>query len=205
MLDIANRALERERWVRARLVSHAGRTVWVEIGPARQAFAIDAGGWLQESRAAADLKLTILPSQLPSLLAQPERWDELVAAEGDAGLAATLRELALSLPWFVEDIFARAFGRVGGQGLADLGRRVLALPGYAAQRFGASVASYVGEEAHLTVGAAEARSVASEIAALAAQVDALAHRIAVLDATTTRAAPGPPPPKAVGRTKRISG
>jgi ubiquinone biosynthesis protein UbiJ len=204
-LDIANRALEHEHWARAKLADHAGRAVCVEIGPARQAFAIDTGGWLQESRAVPDLKLTIPPWQLPTLLAQPERWGELVTAEGDVALAATLRELALTLPWFAEALFAKAFGPAAGQALADLGRRLLALPGYAAQRFADSVASYVGDEAQLAVGAAEARVVASEIAALVAQVDALAQRIDVLDGATRRVAPGPSPPKAAGRTKRGSG
>src|SRR5271170_2946280 len=142
-LDIANRALKRERWARAKLASHAGRTVCVVIGPFRRVFAIDADGWLDESEAPPDLKLTILPLQVPALLARPERWSELVTAGGDATLEATLRELALTLPWFVEDIFARALGAIGGQTIADLGRRLLALPGYAAQRFGNSFTSYV--------------------------------------------------------------
>lgn len=204
-LDIANRALERERWARAKLAPHAGRVVCVEIGPARQAFAIDTEGWLRESRAAPDLKLTLPPLRLPTLLAEPERWGELVTAEGDVALAATLRELALTLPWFVEAMFARVFGPAGGQGLADLGRRLLALPGYAAQRFGDSVASYVGDEAQLAVGAAEARVVASEIAALAAQVGTLAQRIDAIDRATRHVTAGPLAPKAPGGTKRGAG
>ena len=203
-LDIANRALERQRWARARLASHAGRAVRIVIGPASQAFAIDADGRLHESEAAPDLKVTILPLQLPALLAQPERWGELVAADGDAALEATLRELALTLPWFVEDIFARVFGPIGGQTLADLGRRLLALPGYAAQRFGDSFVSYVGEEAQFAVGTAEARVVAGEIETLAARVAVLAQRVDVLDSTTRNAGPRTPPPKGAGRTKRSS-
>ena len=93
-LDIVNRALERERWARAKLATHADRAVRIVIGPASRAFAIDADGRLHESEAVADLKLTILPLQLPALLAQPERWGELVVADGDAALEATLRELA---------------------------------------------------------------------------------------------------------------
>jgi ubiquinone biosynthesis protein UbiJ len=192
-LDIANRALKRERWARAKLASHAGRTVCVVIGPARRVFAIDADGWLDESAAAPDLKLTILPLRVPALLARPERWGELVAADGDATLEATLRELALTLPWFVEDVFARAFGSIAGQTIADLGRRLLALPGYTAQRFGDSFMTYVGDEAQFAVPSAEARVISGEIATLAAHVDALARRIDVLDSTTRRLGPGPPP------------
>jgi ubiquinone biosynthesis protein UbiJ len=203
-LDIANRALERERWARTKLAGHAGRAVRIVIGPASQAFAIDTDGRLHASEAAPDLKVTILPLQLPALLAQPERWGELVTAEGDASLEATLRELALTLPWFVEDLFARAFGPIGGQALADLGRRLLAFPGYAAQRFGDSFTSYVGDEAQFAVGATEARIVAGEIATLAAHVDALAQRVDGLDRMTGRADSGAPPPKGAEKTKRGS-
>ena len=105
--DIANRALEQERWARDKLALHAGRTVRVDAGPARQIFTIDAEGRLRDSQAAPDLKLTLSPLRLPALLAQPDRWKELVVADGDAALAATLSELALTMPWFVEELFAR--------------------------------------------------------------------------------------------------
>jgi ubiquinone biosynthesis protein UbiJ len=184
-IDLANRALERESWAREKLARHAGRTVRIDIGPAHQAFAIDADGRLAKSEGAPDLKLTIPPLRLPALLAQPERWGELVATEGDTALAATLSGLALTLPWFVEALLARAFGPAAGQKFADIGRRLLALPDYAAQRFGDSFTRYVGEEARLAAGTAEARVVAEEIAALAARVDALAARIDALDQTAS--------------------
>lgn len=204
-VEIANRALAKQPWAREKLAGHAGRTVRVGVGPVRQAFAIDADGRLQDSGAAPDLKLTISPLRLPALVAQPERWAELVAADGDAALAATLAELALTLPWFVESTFAWAFGPVAGQKIADIGRRLLALPSYAAQRFGDSIASYIGDEAQLVVGTAAARAVAGEIAALAARVDALALRIDVLGNPTAPTHPRPSPQKSAARAKRGSG
>jgi ubiquinone biosynthesis protein UbiJ len=203
-LDIANRALEQERWARDKLAIHAGRVVRVDIGPARESFAVAAEGRLDETQAAPDLQLSISPLRLPALLAQPERWDELVVAEGDAALAATLSELALTLPWFVEAVFAKAFGPVAGQKIADIGRRLLALPDYAARRFGESLTSYIGDEAQLATGAAEARVVASEIATLAARVDTLALRIAALGEAAAAAAAGPAPAKGAPRSRRGS-
>lgn len=203
-LDIANRALERERWAREKLAVHAGRVVRVNIGPAREAFAVDADGRLEETNAAPDLRLTISPLRLPALLAQPERWGELVVAEGDAALAATLSELALTLPWFVEALFAKAFGPVVGQRIADIGRRLLAFPDYAARRFGDSVTSYIGEETQLAAGVAEARIVASEIATFAVRVDALAVRIDALGDLTAPTATGPLQAKGAQRPKRDS-
>lgn len=198
-VDIANRTLERERWAREKLASYAGRAVRVNIGPVSRAFAIDADGRLHDSEAAPDLKLSISALRVPALLAQPERWSELVAAEGDRALAATLSELALTLPWFVEEMFAKAFGPIMGQRMADIGRHLLAFPDYGARRFADSVSRYIGEEAKLAVGAAEARVVASEIAALDTRLEALAARIEVLD-HTTRDAPARPPPKDATRT-----
>src|SRR5271165_4403108 len=202
---MANGALEREHWARARLAAHAGRAVRVQIGLASQGFAIDADGWLHASEAAPDLKLTIPVLRLPALLAQPERWRDWVAAEGDAALAATLRELALTLPWFVEELCARAFGPVAGERIADLGRRLLAFPAYAAQRFGDSCTNYVGDEARVAVNATEARVVAGEIAALAAHVDALAQRIDRLEQTGGLCAPASPQPPGATEKRRRSG
>jgi len=188
--DVINRVLEREGWARERLVAHAGRTLRIDVGPASRTAAIAADGRFSQSEAAPDLTLTISPLRLPALLAQPERWNQLVAAEGDAALNATLAELALTLPWFVEELCARAFGRVAGQQVADLGRRLLALPGYAAERFGESVASYIGDETRLAVSSAEARAFAAEVAAVAARVDALAARIDAVARADPRIDPG---------------
>jgi ubiquinone biosynthesis protein UbiJ len=155
--DVINRALERESWAREKLAAH--------------------GSLDSPMEGAADLTLTISPLRLPALLAAPERWNELVGAEGDAALAATLGELALTLPWFVEQTLAKALGPIAGQQIADAGRRLLALPEYAAQRFGDSFGRYIAGETRFAVGTAEARAFAAEVGALAARVDALAARI----------------------------
>lgn len=179
-VDAINRALERESWAREKLAVHAGRTARIAIGPFRGTFAIEASGRFVDSASEPDLVLSISPLMLPSLLAAPERWSELVGAEGDAALAATLAELASTLPWFVERALAGFLGPVVGQQVADVGRRLLALPGYAGERFGQSVARYLAEEGTLAIGAAEARSFAADVASAAARVDALESRIDAL-------------------------
>jgi ubiquinone biosynthesis protein UbiJ len=114
---------------------------------------------------------------LPTLIARPERWNEVVVAAGDASLASTIGELAQTLPWFIERSFARLFGPIVGPQLAEAGRRLLALPGYAAERAGSSFASYAGDESGLVAGARAGTEFAAEVAALAARVDALGERI----------------------------
>ena len=173
----ANRALAREDWARERLAAHAGRKVRIAAGPAALTLAINPDGSFADTEDAPDLTLTIPALRWPVLMAQPERWNELVVAAGDAGLASTIGELAQTLPWFVERSFARVFGPVVGAQLADAGRRLLALPGYAAERLGSSFASYASDEAGLVTGARVGSQFAADVAALSARVDALAERI----------------------------
>ena len=104
--DTINRALERESWAREKLAAHAGRTVRLAVGPLDRTIAIGADGRLSAAAQAPDLTLAISPLRLPNLLAAPERWNELVTTTGDPALAATLAELALTLPWFVEQTLA---------------------------------------------------------------------------------------------------
>jgi ubiquinone biosynthesis protein UbiJ len=176
-IGLANRVLEREDWARERLSAHAGRTVRMICGPMASTLAIAPSGMLSPSQSAADLTLSIPPLRLPTLLAHPERWTELVSVDGDAALAATLADLARTLPWFVEQAFASAFGPLIGTRLADAGRELLALPERAAQSFGESLSSYARDEAGLGVSASTFADFVAEAAAVAARVDALALRL----------------------------
>jgi ubiquinone biosynthesis protein UbiJ len=174
---LANRALAHEDWARERLAAHAGRRLRIVAGPAALSLAINADGSFADTEEGPDLTLTIPALRLPALMARPERWSELVVAAGDASLASTIGKLAQTLPWFIERSFARIFGPIAGAQLAEAGRRLLALPGYAAERAGASFASYAGDEAGLVTGARAGSEFAAEVAALAARVDALGERI----------------------------
>jgi ubiquinone biosynthesis protein UbiJ len=181
-----NRSLDREPWARERLAAHAGRTFRMVVGPVHFAHAIDGGGRLTEATQAPDLTLTVSPLRVPALLAQPSRWNELVEAQGDSALAATLAELALTLPMFVEQALTQALGPVVGSQVAATGARLLAMPDYAAQRFGETLARYVGEESEAAVRGSEARAFAEDVNALAAAVDALAARVDTLAAKRER-------------------
>jgi ubiquinone biosynthesis accessory factor UbiJ len=185
---LANRALDRETWAKASLAAHAGSIVVVAIGPVATAMRIDASGKFESAPRSdewPDLELTLSALTLPSFLANPARWDEFVVAEGAPELAATLKGLAETLPWFVERVFATALGPIVGQRVADAGRRLLALPEHAASRVGDSIASYARDESRLAVRGADVRSFGDEVAATASRVDTLAAR---LDALETRRA-----------------
>jgi ubiquinone biosynthesis protein UbiJ len=209
---LANRVLGREAWARACLAAHAGRVFSVVLGPVSHSMRIAAAGTIEATPPGGrpDLRLTIAPLSVPSLLANPKRWDEFVAAEGDPALAATLKGLAETLPWFVERALAAALGPIVGQRVADVGRQLLALPEYAGRRVGASMASYARDEAGFAADAAKARSLGDQIAATAARVETLATRVDALAARVTAALPTAPrrgdapsptrrPPRTIGR------
>ncbi len=182
---LANRVLRDEDWAREKLRPHAGRTFKLACGPLGSGYAVRDDGTLGARAAGdapADAEFYLSPLDLPAFLADPSRWDALVTAKGDADLAATLRELAGTLPWFVERAFARALGPVVGQRVADAGRHLLAFPEYAGTRLAENVASYVRDETGLVARGDEARRFADDNAALAARVDALEARIARLAA-----------------------
>ncbi len=194
--SLANRVLEREVWARERLTAHAGRMFVVAVGPVATAFRVGGTGLIESttlSGNAPDLTLRFSPLIIASFLADPSRWDALVVAEGDPALAATLRELSLTLPWFVEQALAGALGPIVGQRLADVGRRLFRAQEYAAQRVAESMGSYPRDEAGLLARGEEGRSFEHETAALATRVDALAARIAAVETrlATSAAQAGP--------------
>jgi ubiquinone biosynthesis accessory factor UbiJ len=187
---VANHFLAREQWARERLAAHAGRVFVLAASALSASFAIDAEGHLESTLSArdgADVTLRVSPLAVPALLADPTRWDELVTAEGDPALIATLKELAVTLPWFVEKAFASVLGPIAGQRVADAGRRLLLIPEYAGTRIGASVAAYVSDEGALATRRIDAKVFAADVASLAARADALEARVDALAARAARA------------------
>lgn len=189
---LANRILEREGWAREKLAAHAGRTVLVTIGLLRAHYRIGDLGMIETVAVAAaepDLTLSISPLALPSLLANPQRWSEFVVETGDQALGGTLKDLAQTLPWFVEQGFARALGPLVGVRVADTGRRLLGFPEYAAQRITENVVSYARDEARLLARGDEMRLFMQHVAEVEERVAALEMRF---DALTIRRGAGRP-------------
>ena len=181
---LANRVLTREPWVREKLAVHASRSFALRSGIVENRFLVTAEGTLDSTAPAGitpDLRLTISPLNVPAFLADPQRWSEFVREEGDAALAATLRELAGTLPWFVEQTFERVFGAIAGQRLADAGRRLLAFPEYATGRLVDNVASYARHETKVLVHSGEMTTFASDVQALSLRTERLAERVASLE------------------------
>src|SRR5438067_1276963 len=180
---LANRMLRGETWARDRLALHAGRVFSITVSPATAVFRIDADGALQNAQltdTAPDLSLSVSPLNVTAFLADPRQWNRYVREDGDVALGGTLKELAQTLPWFVEQAFARVLGPIVGQRVADAGRQLLAFPAYAAERVAESVARYARDEAELVARGDELRRLSEQTSEIATRVDVLAARVAAL-------------------------
>jgi ubiquinone biosynthesis protein UbiJ len=179
---LANRLLQEQDWARGRLLPFAGRVVAWSVGPMRATVRISTEGLFEDAPpdAAPDLELALSALTVPAFLANPARWNEYVRETGDADLGGACKDLAQTLPWFVEAAFARALGPVAGQRAADTGRRLLGFPEYAAERMTESVASYARDEAELLAHHDAMRTLAESVADATARVDALETRLASL-------------------------
>jgi ubiquinone biosynthesis protein UbiJ len=185
----ANRVLEREPWARERLAPFAGRSFVLRVGPAVAGFRVDEKGLLETAPLAGatpDLTLALSPFNVPAFLADPTRWNDFVTEEGDVELGGALKELAQTLPWFVERLFSRSLGPILGQRVADAGRRLLGFPEYAATRVAANVGGYARDEAQVLAHPADLRALADETALLSARIDALDARVEALARRTAR-------------------
>jgi len=175
-----NRVLAQEPWARERLAAHAGRAFSIRVGPLTTAFQIDDQGTLASAPLAGatpNLVLTLSPFNVPAFLANPARWAEFVTEEGDVGLGGTLKELAQTLPWFVEKLSARAFGTIVGQRVADAGRRALELPEYASRRIGENVGTYARDEVEWLAHPADMRALGDDAQVLEKRIDELGARV----------------------------
>lgn len=180
---LANRMLADQGWAREKLAAMGGRAFSLTVGPFTAAWSINIDGTLASTPhgVVPDLRLTLSPLAVPSFLADPSRWNQWMREEGDPALGGVLKELARTMPWFVEETFAKALGPVAGQRIADAGRRLLAFPEYATQRMSESVGSYARDEAGLIAQGRDFRTLVQGIDEVALRIDALAERIEALD------------------------
>jgi len=182
---LANRVFGHEPWVRDKLRTHAGCSFSFRVGPIENRFLVSPEGELEplDPAALTDLRLSLATLDVPAFLADPRRWDEFVVHDGDDALAATLRDLAPTLPWFVEQAFERAFGAVVGQRLADAGRRLLAFPEYARRHLGDNVASFARDRNDVVARSDEMATLAADIEAVSLRAAQLRQRVESLEAT----------------------
>ena len=178
---LANRILEREAWARERLAAHAGRSLRRSpSGRSPPRFRIDATRPARRppTRAARGRPHAVaLAARGADVPVRPRALGRVRRRRGRRGARRRrCSDLALTLPWFVEQAFAKALGPVVGQRVADAGRRLLAFPEYVdASASARASASYARDEAALLARGDEARRLA-RAAALATDARRAARR-----------------------------
>ena len=120
---IANRVLDREAWARQRLAAHAGRTFVIAVGPRCQRVR-------DRRKRQGSLGAAVGLHAGPHAAAFPARRPRVPGRSRRAGIAmskptatrrwqSTLKDLAPTMPWLVEQAFASVLGPIAGQRVAD--------------------------------------------------------------------------------------
>ncbi|MFC4279023.1 ubiquinone biosynthesis accessory factor UbiJ [Achromobacter aloeverae] len=198
-----NALLKREEWARDRLARHAGKTVRLSFSGFQLSLTVDAQGYADVAADAIvpDVTLTLDSGKfsLARLLGEEgralanasprERADafaDMTHISGDAGLAQVVAELAANLRWDVEDELARVVGDIPATRLTQGVRSVARGARDVAQRVGGNVAEFLSYEQGVLANRPVMEGWRDGIARAAGSVDALAARLARLDARLGR-------------------
>jgi len=184
IIPAANHLLRSNSWALAKLAPHAGKIVRVEHFPFITLVGIAETG---EVAAAApelkpDLTVRITPGLALRIAAQDVRaWDD-ITVEGDAALAASLREVARNLRWDVEEDLSRVFGDIAAHRMVQTGRKFADWGKQGADNVARSFSEYWTEESPLIATRADAARFSAEVDALRDDLARLEKRIERLSA-----------------------
>ncbi len=183
--QVLNALLRREPWAAERLSRHAGKSLRFNVGGLRVGYSIEASGMLRRCDPAVvpDVSLTIDARHLASLPGILRSRDvsaitEKLHVQGDAGLATLVSELARDLRWDAEEDMAAIFGDFIGPGIFKGGRAATGLLKASAQRLGANLAEYVGEEGQMVATRPAMEALRDDSAAMLRRLEALERRVA---------------------------
>ncbi|OWT75680.1 hypothetical protein CEY04_19220 [Achromobacter sp. HZ28] len=198
-----NALLKREEWARDRLARHAGKTVRFSFGRMQLALTVDVQGYadVADDAIVPDVTLTLDSGKfsLARLLggegkalaraSARERADafaDMTHISGDAGLAQVVAELAANLRWDVEDELALVVGDIPATRLTQGARSVTRGARDVAQRIGGNVAEYLSYEQGMLANRPVVEGWRGDLARATAGADALAARLARLEARLSR-------------------
>ncbi len=204
-----NALLKREAWARDRLARHAGKTVRFCFGGMKLGLTVDTQGYadVADNAIVPDVTLTVDSGKLSlgrllggegralaraSARERADAYADMTHISGDAGLAQVVAELAANLRWDVEDELARVVGDIPATRLVQGVRTVTRGAQDVAQRVGGNVAEYLSYEQGVLANRPVVQGWRGDIARAAADADALAARLARLDARLSRLDGGRP-------------
>ena len=184
VIRFVNHLLEQQSGVRARLASHAGSRVRLQVPPFLDQLDMliaDTGLiGLDPSEATPDLLVTLKAASVPLLLTRDASATNGVELSGNAGLAATVQDLFARLEWDVEEDLSRVVGDVAAHRLASAGRGLLAWQRDALERTAQNLAEYLTEENPMIAGRAQGKQFRLQVQALEKDFAAAEARLAAL-------------------------
>ena len=179
IITAINRLLRQNTWALAKLAPHACKIVRVEHFPFITLLGIvDTGEVAAAARELTpDLTVRITPGVALRIAARDARaWDD-IAVEGDAALAATLREVARNLHWDVEEDLSRVFGDIAAHRMVETGRKLADWGKQGADNVARSFSEYWTEESPLIATRADVAQFSTDVDALRDDLARLEKRI----------------------------
>lgn len=176
---VVNHLLRGQPWLQARLRPHAGSVLAVEVAPLRACLAIGVDGSLVEAGRDIEPRTTIRLSPLTAmrLMRGEAAARQGVEVSGDSELAAALNDVLPALRWDAEEDLSRLVGDAAAHRLVDLGRRLGAWPGEAAEKLASNLAEYLVEERPLIAAKDDVAQWAAEVDRLRDDAERLAKRV----------------------------
>jgi ubiquinone biosynthesis protein UbiJ len=210
---VLNALLSREEWARDRLARHSGKTVRFVVGAMKANLSIDGQGYtdVADDAIVPDVTLTITSEKFSvdqlfkkqaSAATARDRADafaDMTHISGDAGLAQVVAELAANLRWDPEDDLARVMGDIPAARLAAGARALSAGLRGAAERLGANAAEYLSQERPILTSRPALEDWRAKVTQAVSSVDALAARLARLEARVAQRSGGASRPPYPGK------
>jgi ubiquinone biosynthesis protein UbiJ len=181
-----NHLLEGEAWARAKLESHAGKSVLIKVSDLDFRFQIQPSGLITalEPDPARDHSLTISlpPAALLAMVQGKDGALKNVDIHGDAELAQAVLFLVSNLRWDAEEDLSRLIGDIAAHRIVADARALLTWERDARSRLAASAGEYLTTEAEILAAAAPIADFGAEVDRLRDDATRLQQRVAALAA-----------------------
>lgn len=180
---IINHLLAQEPHARERLRAHAGKVACIDLSIQRIRLRVAPDAFLEAvgDDVAADVTITIKPTDLPLIAMQRERMFSYVRIDGDAEFANTISALSKELRWEAEEDLSKLFGDVAAVRLVSGARWLMKTVAESGNRLQENVAEYLLEENPTLMRPAPVETFGGEVNRLRDDVERLQKRIEKLE------------------------
>ena len=148
-----NHLLAQQRWARDRLVHHAGKTAWLDLGVITIRLQVAPDGMVEAAAddATPNVTIRLKLADLPLILQHRERAFSYVTIDGDADFANTISQLSQSLRWEAEDDLRKWVGDIAAMRLVSTAKAIASNFAQTHQKLAENTAEYSLEEQPLLI------------------------------------------------------